>query len=60
MIAAKRKNAEPAEEIKIAIIIAIVQILALPALKADIVTDGLEDRTSCSFRYRVCRALRWN
>src|SRR5262249_54378130 len=42
MVAPDREHAETAEEIKIACAVAIVEILPLPLLEADIVADGLE------------------
>src|ERR1700689_3837422 len=43
MIAANRKNAEPAQQVEITRTVAIEQILALTLLKTDIVADRLQD-----------------
>ena len=43
MIAADRKNAKPAQQVEITHAVAIEEVLALPLLKADVVTDGLEN-----------------
>src|SRR5712675_486973 len=43
MIPANRKNAKTTQQVKIARAIAIEQVLALPLLKADIVTNCLKD-----------------
>ena len=43
MIAANRKNAEPAQQVEITRAVAVEQILALPLLKTDIIADRLQD-----------------
>ena len=43
MIAAKCKDAKSAQEIEVAITVTIEQILSLPALEADVITDGFEN-----------------
>jgi hypothetical protein len=43
MIAAEREDAEPAQKVEIAIAVAVEQILPLRPLKADVITNGLED-----------------
>ena len=42
MVAAKRENAEAAQQIEVTVAVAVEQILALRALKADVITDGLK------------------
>ncbi len=43
MIAAKREDTEAAQEIEVTITVTVEEILSLPALKTDIVANGLED-----------------